>query len=154
MHVAFWKKVVVASLAVSLVTAAVSWSPLVGQDTKKEETKKPDSKESDKPKGRLPVFFKDVVTEDQRLSIYEVQMKYEKQIDELAAKIKELQKQQMDEIEKLLSPEQKEKLDKLRSDAQAKADAKKKAKDAKANKEGGGKSEKEATKPAEGNKGK
>ena len=125
MRLEFWKKVVVASLASTLIIGVTSLST-IGQEAKKGADKaKPAAKE--KAKGRLPAYFKDVVTDEQRDQIYAIQAKYEKQLGDLRAQLEAVQDKQMAEIEGLLSAEQKEKLKKIRDEA----DAKKKADKAK-----------------------
>jgi TolA-binding protein len=127
MQSAFWKKSVVATLAFTLVVAVVSLNS-IGQEAKKADPKaKAGAKE--KPKGRLPAYYRELVTEDQKEQIYAIQAKYEKQIGDLQSQLEAMRAKQNGEIEALLSAEQKEKLAK----AKAEADAKKKAskKDAK-----------------------
>src|SRR6476619_2156686 len=125
MHLAFSKKFVFATLASALVVAAVSLNS-IGQDAKKADSKaKAGAKE--KPKGRLPAYYKDVVTDEQRDQIYAIQAKYETQLTDLQGKIDAVKAKQSAEIEGLLSAEQKEKLAKV----VAEADAKKKEKAAK-----------------------
>ena len=118
MQPAFWKKFVVATLASTLVVAAVSLNS-IGQDAKKADPKaKAGAKE--KPKGRLPAYYKDVVTDEQRDKIYAIQAKFEKQLDDLQSQIDAVKAKQNDEIEALLSAEQKEKLAKVKAEADAK----------------------------------
>ena len=117
MHSAFWKKLVFATLASLLVVAVVSLNS-IGQEAKKADSKaKAGAKE--KPKGRLPAYYKDVVTDEQKDQIYVIQAKYEKQLDAVKAK-------QNGEIEALLSAEQKEKLAKVKAEADAKKKSAKK----------------------------
>jgi len=121
---AFWKKSVVATLASTLVVAVVSLNS-IGQDAKKADSKaKAGAKE--KPKGRLPAYYKDVVSDEQRDQIYAIQAKFAKQLDDLQSQIDAVKAKQNDEIEGLLSAEQKEKLAKVREEADAKKKASKK----------------------------
>jgi len=121
---ACWKKFVVATLASTLVVAAVSLNSL-GQDAKKADPKaKAGAKE--KPKGRLPAYYKDVVTDEQREQIYAVQAKYAKQLEDLQSQIDGVKAKQNEEIEGLLSAEQKEKLAKVKAEADAKKKSAKK----------------------------
>ncbi len=118
MSSAYWKKFVLATLASTLVVTAVSLNS-IGQDAKKADSKaKAGAKE--KPKGRLPAYYKDVVTDDQRDKIYAIQAKYEKQLSDLQSQLDAVKAKQNDEIEGLLSAEQKEKLAKVKADADAK----------------------------------
>ena len=118
MHPSFWKKLICASLASSLVVSVISLSS-VGQDAKKADPKaKAGAKE--KGKGRLPAYYKDVVSEEQRDQIYAIQAKYVKQLEDLQGQIDSLKAKQNEEIENLLSPEQKEKLAKVKAEADTK----------------------------------
>ena len=118
MHSAFWEKLVFATLASMLVVAVVSLNS-IGQDAKKADSKaKAGAKE--KPKGRLPAYYKDVVTDEQRDQIYAIQAKYAKQVEDLQSQLDAVKVKQNDEIEGLLSAEQKEKLAKVKAEADAK----------------------------------
>ena len=132
MNSAFWKKLILASLASALVVSAISLNS-VGQDAKKADPKaKAGAK--DKARGRLPAYYKDVVTDEQRDQIYAIQAKYVKQLEDLQSQIDGLKAKQNEEIEKLLSPEQKEKLAKVKEEAEAKKKAGKKGDGEKATK--------------------
>lgn len=124
MHSFFWKKFVFASLAATLVVSVISLNS-VGQDAKKADPKaKAGAKE--KGKGRLPAYYKDVVTEEQRDKIYTIQAKYAKQLEDLQSQIDAARSKLNDEIEGLLSADQKEKLAKLKAEAETKKKAGKK----------------------------
>lgn len=124
MHLAFSKKLVFATVASTLVVAAVSLNS-IGQDAKKADSKaKAGAKE--KPKGRLPAYYKDVVTDEQKDQIYAIQAKYEKQLDDLQSQLDAVKAKQNGEIEALLSAEQKEKLAKVKAEADAKKKSAKK----------------------------
>jgi hypothetical protein len=75
---------------------------------------------ANKPKGRLPAYFKDIVDEKQRDKIYAVQADYNAKIDALEEQIKTLTDQRDAAIENVLSPEQKEKLKKAKEEAASK----------------------------------
>jgi hypothetical protein len=94
------------ALAVAVLAVAGTG---VGQDPAKKEGKA---------KGILPPFWKDIVSEDQKQKIYEIQAKYKKEIEELRAKLKDLEAKQNKEMFALLSPEQKKSLeDKIKEKA-------------------------------------
>lgn len=121
MRVPFSGKLMIASVVLSVAAAGLTWSPLAGQDNKKgadkaKTTEKAKPGDVEKPKGRLPPYYKDVVTEKQRDEIYTIQAKYEPQIDELQAQIDKLQEKRDAEIEKLLNASQKSKLEKLKAE--------------------------------------
>lgn len=108
-----------------------TWSPLTGQEKKTEAKAKVVKKEA---KGRLPAFYKNVVTEEQRAKIYEIQQKYASQIEDLQSQLESVRKKQTEEIEAVLSKEQLDKVTSLKSesDAKKKKDSPKKTDAAKA----------------------
>jgi hypothetical protein len=69
---------------------------------------------------RLPAYYADVVTEEQRKEIYDIQAKYAKQIQDLNDQLLALTKKQNDEVEAVLTKEQKEKVAAARAEAAAK----------------------------------
>lgn len=88
----------------------------LGQETK-------EAKPSLKAKGRLPAYYKDVVTASQKETIYKLQAQYNDQIRKLAEEMKALTEKRDAEIEALLSAEQKAKVDALRAEAKKKSAA-------------------------------
>jgi hypothetical protein len=119
----FWRKVVVAGCVSLLALAVAAWSPLTGQEKKADSKAKVTRKE---PKGRLPAYFKDVVSAEQREKIYAIQQKYVEQIEALQTQLENLRKKQSDEIDAVLTKEQ---LDKVAAQRDAAAASKKKKKD-------------------------
>ena len=119
----FWRKVVVAGCVSLLALAVAAWSPLTGQEKKADSKAKVTRKE---PKGRLPAYFKDVVSDEQRSKIYAIQEKYAAQIEDLQTQLEDLRKKQSDEIDAVLTKEQ---LDKVAAQRDAAAASKKKKKD-------------------------
>lgn len=91
-----------------------------------------------KAKGRLPAYYKDVVSDEQRTKIYEINEKYGEEIAKLAEQMKAAVAKRDAEVEAVLSPEQAKKVADLRAAAATK---KKEADDDKAETT-------EATKPA------
>lgn len=124
MKLELWKKVLILALALPL-TAATVGSPLMLGQEKTAETN--DAKPAKARKGRLPAYYADIVTEEQRTKIYEIQAKYSKELESLSEQIAAVTKKQREEMEAVLSPEQKDKLKKSEDDAVAKR--KKKAAD-------------------------
>lgn len=121
-----WRKVALCALLVPVLGLLVVSSPLsIGQDKAKKAEK------TEKTKGRLPAYFADVVSEDQKAKIYAIQEKYADQIKELNAQLAAVAKKQNDEIDAVLTAEQKGKIDAARAEAVAKkkkkSDDKKKA---------------------------
>ena len=118
MSVAMWKKLFVAAAVVVVVGAVIGTGALsIGQEAK-----------AKKAKGRLPAYFADIVTEEQRVAIYKIQETHKKQIDDLEAQLATARDKEMAEIEAVLDAQQKEKLKKAREEAAAKK--KKKSSDA------------------------
>ena len=115
---AMWKKLLVAAAVVVAVGAVIGNGALsIGQEAK-----------AKKAKGRLPAYFADIVTEEQRTAIYRIQESHKKQIDDLEAQLATARDKEMAEIEAVLDAQQKEKLKKAREEAAAKK--KKKSSDA------------------------
>ena len=109
------RKVAVIALVVPVFGLLVASSPLsIGQDKAKKTEK------TEKTKGRLPPYFSDVVSGEQREKIYAIQAKYEDQIKDLNAQLAAIAKKQNDEIDAVLTAEQKEKIDAARAEAVAK----------------------------------
>lgn len=73
-----------------------------------------------KVKGRLPPYYAQIVTDQQREVIYVLQAKYGQQIEALKQQIEMLEKQCDVEVENVLSPQQKILLAKLMEDAATK----------------------------------
>lgn len=112
----FWRKVVVAGCVSLLTLTVATWSPLTGQERKAEKPKVA-KKEA---RGRLPAYYREVVTEEQRTKIYEVQQKYAAQIEDLQSQLAALRQKQDAEIAALLSKEQLDKVTALKSEADSK----------------------------------
>jgi hypothetical protein len=110
MSAAMWKKLFCAALAVTVVGLVIGNGTLsIGQEAK-----------AKKAKGRLPAYFADLVTEEQRTAIYKIQESHQKQIDDLEAQLAAARDKEMAEIETVLDAEQKEKLKKARAEAASK----------------------------------
>ena len=104
-------KVLVVALALTAVGLVVGNSALsIGQE----------ARTAKKARGRLPAYFADIVTEEQRTAIYKIQEGYKKQIDDLEAQLAALREKEITEIEGVLDAEQKEKLKKARDEAAGK----------------------------------
>lgn len=71
-------------------------------------------------KGRLPPYYGDIVTDEQRQQIYDIQGKYAKQKEALKAQLEALDEKEDAEVAKVLSAEQKAKLKKAQEDGSAK----------------------------------
>ncbi|MGE0756991.1 MAG: hypothetical protein AB7F89_21625 [Pirellulaceae bacterium] len=70
--------------------------------------------------GRLPAYYGEVVSKEQRTKIYELQAKFGDQIQKLREQIELLEKQLQDEMVAVLTPEQRDQVMKRTADAKAK----------------------------------
>jgi hypothetical protein len=117
MNTAMWKKLLLVAVVLPIASLMIVGNPLsIGQDKagQKKEAK------SNKAKGRLPAYYADVVSQEQREKIYAIQAKYAEQIKALNDQLEALEKKQNDEIAGVLSAEQKEKVEAARAEAAAK----------------------------------
>lgn len=101
-----------AALLVALLTVG-SWQPLSAQDAAAP------AKSRAKPRGRLPAYYAQVVSNVQREQIYKIQQGYSTQIEALEAQLKELQAKMQGEIRGVLTTEQQKKVDELTEAARA-----------------------------------
>ncbi|MFA8017490.1 hypothetical protein [Bremerella cremea] len=89
------KTLAIASL---MLLGMVAYSSLSAQEA--EPTTKSDFK------GRLPAYWGDIVTNDQRAKIYEIQKEYDSQIDKLKAEIEKLEDAMKKEFASVLTKPQ------------------------------------------------
>ena len=75
--------------------------------TQKAETPK-------KPRGRLPAYYGRVVDAQQRERIYEIQARFNEQIEKLKEQLEELVEQRDSEVEEVLTDEQRDEVDALK----------------------------------------
>ena len=113
-----------------LVAGSVSAQQAEPADAKAEvkQTEKKKRKPAAKPRGRLPNFYNKVVSETQRVKIYDIQKKYNAQIEELQAQLKALLAKRDAEVEAVLTPEQREKVAAIAAEAKTKRKSPKKSK--------------------------
>ena len=112
-------------LAFAVTTVA---QPVLSAEDKapaKTTTKKKERAKTKKGRHRLPHYFKDVVGDEQREKIYNIQDEYRPKIAALKAEWKALAKERDEKIEAVLTPEQKRQIDEARAEAKAKRKAKK-----------------------------
>jgi len=69
---------------------------------------------------RLPRYYSQVVTEEQRASIYDLQDEYAPRIEKLEAQLAALEEERDTKIVEVLSPEQRQQVDDLEAAARAK----------------------------------
>ncbi len=122
-----WMTKVVASGVLVACLLGVSMRPeLTAQESGKSAKAEKGDAAKGKKKGssvdRLPAPYGKIgLSEEQRKKIYDIQNKYEPQIDELEKKIEDLKKQQAAEVETVLTANQKAELVNLRDEAKKKA---------------------------------
>jgi glucan phosphorylase len=87
---------------------------IIGQDAKKETKDSKDNKDTAKAKGVLPQNWSKIgLTDEQKQKVYIIDAKFDKQIDELIAKIKELKDDKRKEQLKVLTDDQKKRLEEI-----------------------------------------
>jgi Spy/CpxP family protein refolding chaperone len=119
------------SLAAVLVAAFMlpAWiAPVVAQPKADAAKVQPREAKGADLKGRLPTYYAQIVTEDQRQRIYQIQASYDPKIDALKAELDALVAKRDAEIRDVLSPAQQRRLDARIAEAQAKREAKAKKK--------------------------
>ena len=97
------------SVCVTALLAAVGGLALGGEAPAKA---KPSAEKKEQPKfrGRLPMYYGDVVSQKQREQIYGIQAKYADQIEQLQKQLDELKASRDAEVEAVLTPEQQAKV--------------------------------------------
>lgn len=78
-----------------------------------------DQKPARKFRGRLPNYYREVVTEEQREAIYAIQQEYADKIDAIRKQLDALIAERDAKVEGVLTPEQRKQVEKLREQAQA-----------------------------------
>jgi hypothetical protein len=74
-----------------------------------------------KPRGRLPAFFGDVVTPEQRDEIYAIQAEYAPQIERLRAELKQVVDERDAKVDEVLTAKQWEEVRRLREEGRQQA---------------------------------
>ena len=109
-------------LAVSLTAVfAMATQPATESDV-------PMEKMSRKLHGRLPAYYRLVVSEEQRMEIYRIQAEYQEKLNSLQNELKRLKQDRSARIVDVLTEEQKKRVEKAVAEAKAKRAAKKKKK--------------------------
>lgn len=113
------KKMTVLSCAlVALATLVTLVGRPAAQENQPAESPAAEKPARARPRGRLPNFYRQVVTPEQREEIYTIQRSYAAQIEPLEKQIAALEMKRDKEVEAILSPEQLEKVKALRAEAQ------------------------------------
>ena len=108
-----------ATIRALAVMFVVAWVASIATPSWAEDAK-PAEKKKANPRGPLPVYYKEVIDNQQRKEIYKIQDTYRPKIAELEAQLKDLTDKRDAEVEALLRPEQKEKLKELAAEAKSK----------------------------------
>jgi hypothetical protein len=104
-----------------LVSTAAGQGPGPDKTGARPEKSTPDKATAEKKlTGRLPAYFGEVVSKEQRAKIYEIQSRYVEQIVKLREQIEVLEKQQQTDVEAVLTPEQRDQVNKRTAEAKAK----------------------------------
>ena len=105
------------SMAVVLTTAPqAAFSAEAMPAVKKAVAKRKESR------GRLPVHYAPVVTEEQKEKIYKIQEEYKPKIDAARAQMDALVKEQKEKIAAVLTPDQKKKIEEAAAKAKEKGE--------------------------------
>lgn len=97
----------------TLAVALIAGLGLLGAVTTYSTLSAQDAVESAEPSGRLPTYYSEIVTQDQRLKIYTIQSGYNTKIEQLEAEIAKLEAAMKKEMEAVLTPPQLERLEEL-----------------------------------------
>jgi Spy/CpxP family protein refolding chaperone len=111
-----------AAIAAALTLAVLSATgPAVSQekaDNAEPAVEKPQPRKQ--PRARLPNFYRQVVSEQQREEIYKIQASYQAKIEALQAQLKAVVDERDAKVTAVLTPEQKKKVEELAAAAKAK----------------------------------
>ena len=121
MNASLLKKTLIAAVVIATSGLAIGLVPSsIGQEAKKTDKANKTDKTEKKAKGRLPAYYADIVTEEQKERIYTIQAKHQDKITELTASLAAANKARDTEIEAVLTAEQKVKLKAAQDEAAAK----------------------------------
>ena len=114
----------IAALAVMLALAVPSIraeeeDPVKERSATETATEKLAKSQARRAKGRLPAYFGQVVTGEQRGNIYTIQAKYRPRIRVLMAELKRLRDEQREEVRAVLTSDQREQITTLQAKAKA-----------------------------------
>jgi len=115
------------ALALAPASTAAEAPSAAAKSSSAKDRKKPST-----PRGRLPAYFGDVVSKEQREKIYAIQQEYTAKLAELRRQLDELTKERDAKIESLLTPEQRKKIADLKAAAKTSRDSKREGKGQKA----------------------
>ena len=114
------RKMVLGPLSVLLLATLLATTGAAQEPPKKSAAKPPDkpasgvSKDPKKLRGRLPAYFGKVVSKKQREEIYEIQAKYNEQIEKLKEQLVSLTSKRDSEVTEVLTDAQRAEIAKLK----------------------------------------
>lgn len=106
-----WKLVLILAMAPVALSLGGPNSGLRAQDAA------PAKKKAASPRGRLPAYYNQVVSGDQRKKIYDIQGSYAPKIEALQAQLDALVKERDAEVAAVLTDEQRKRVDELTAEA-------------------------------------
>lgn len=108
---------VVAILALSVVSFA-TLSATAADESPVAVDQKMATKPRSEPRGRLPNFYGQVVSESQRDEIYAIQSEYQKKLDELIRQVVTIKAERDAKIDETLSADQRKEIAQLRAESE------------------------------------
>jgi Spy/CpxP family protein refolding chaperone len=111
-------RVVLRTMLVSLAIVLAD-RPAIAQD-EPADAKPAEAKKEKRFRGRLPAYYRHVVDQKQRETIYKIQEEYEPKIAALRAQLEAIMKERNEKVAAVLTPEQLKKVEELGAAAKAK----------------------------------
>ena len=105
------------SLLLLLLVGPLAGLPLAQEEPPATRRAEAPPKPRPKSRGRLPMYFAQVVTSQQREQIYEIQDQFDQQIEELMLQVRALQQQRSEAVHAVLTPEQQKEVAAMVADA-------------------------------------
>ena len=121
------RKLVLGSVSALLLATLLATTTAAQEPPKKSVTEPPDKpvasevKDRKKLRGRLPAYFGKVVSTKQREEIYEIQAKYNEQIEKLKEQLESLTSKRDSEVTEVLTDEQRAEIAKLKGARKSRA---------------------------------
>ena len=115
------RKLVLGPFSALLLATLLATTTAAQEPPKKSVTEPPDkpvaseAKDRKKLRGRLPTYFGKVVSTKQREEIYEIQAKYNEQIEKLKEQLESLTSKRDSEVTEVLTDEQRAEIAKLKA---------------------------------------
>jgi hypothetical protein len=133
MHRASLERIVLCNGLVILAISVITWAlpARAAEEGAAPPATAAKERQARQPAARLPNYYREIVTEEQREKILAIQRQYAAKIDPLRRELEKLTQERNEKIESLLTPEQRKQLAEIRAAAKAKRDAKSSAKSGK-----------------------